>query len=303
MPRSSRSLSWLLMVALGGVTLLPSAALAQAGEVPFRPACQLADEAAVSAALGVDVVGDDSLSNLLCSYLSGDTTVALVTLLPEMPLEIMRLAVPGATDTTIAGLPALVSPGDAGGSPPGVIVALAGGGGLMVNVMPDAALDDPAAAATALAGALLAAGPVTATVPEEATGPAIAYSGEPCTILSTAEVSEIVGATIATAIPDGSSGCSYQTDLASEMVLVSLSYSDGTLASLRSGSTEDLLVADRSAIFWPDLSSVFVEVGGGRLLAVMVLDMSVAAEAGAQAIAERATGIAELAIGRMTPAG
>ena len=56
------------------------------------------------------------------------------------------------TDLTIAGSPALASPGDAeSGTSPTVLVGLEDGGALMINVMPEAGVDDPLAAATALA--------------------------------------------------------------------------------------------------------------------------------------------------------
>ena len=71
---------------------------------------------------------------------------------------------------------------------------------------------------------------------------------------------------------------------------------------MRSGSTSDLTVADRTAVFWPDLGSVFVDAGGGRLFSVMVLSMSATEEGGPEQVQSQAAAIAELAIGRMTPA-
>ncbi len=54
--------------------------------------------------------------------------------------------------------------------------------------------------------------------------------GDPCTIVSPDELSGIMGATFTTAEPDGAGGCTYQTDMADEIVVVSLAFSDGTLA-------------------------------------------------------------------------
>jgi hypothetical protein len=285
------------------VALLAPAAAAQSDTVAFRPACQLADDAAASAALGLDVVGDDSLSNLYCSFMAGDTTVAVAALTPEMSLDLARFAFPEAEDVSIAGLAALASPGDVeSGTPPTVLVGLEDGGALMINVMPEAGVTDPLAAATALAEALLAAGPVTATLPEEVTGPAIEFVGDPCAMVSLDELGDIRGATFTTAEPDGSGGCTYQTDLAEEISLVGLAFTDGTLGALRSGSTTDLTVADRAAVFWPDLGTVFVDAGGGRLFSVMLLAMTAADDVGPEQIQSQATAIAELAIGRMTPA-
>jgi hypothetical protein len=284
------------------VTLLAPAAAAQSDAVAFRPACLLADDAAASSALGMEVVGDDTLSNLYCTYMAGDTMVAVAALTPEMSLDLARFAFPDATDLTIAGSQAIASPGDAeNGTSPTVLVALDDGGALMVNVMPDAGVGDALVAATALAEALLASGPVTATLPEEVTGPAIEFVGDPCTIVSLGELGDIMGAPFTTTEPDGAGGCTYQTDMTDEIVIVSLAFSDGTLAPLRSGSTSDLTIADRTAVFWPDLGTVFVDAGGERLFSVMLLSMSATDEGGPEQIQSQAAAIAELAVGRMTP--
>lgn len=285
------------------VTILAPAAVAQSDAIAFRPACQLTDDAAASAALGLDVVGDDSLANLYCTYMAGDTMVAVAALTPEMSLDLARFAFPDAEEIPLAGLPALASPGDAEShTPPTVLVGLEDGGALMVNVMLEAGVSDSLAAATALAEALLARGPVTATLPEEATGPAIEFVGDPCTIVSLDDLGAIMEATFTAAEPDGARGCTYQTDMTAGLTLVSLAFTDGTLAALRSGSTTDLTVGDRAAVFWPDLGTVFVEAGGGRLFSVMVLAMSATDEVGPEQIQSQAAAIAELAIGRMTPA-
>jgi hypothetical protein len=235
--------------------------------------------------------------------MAGDTTVAMAALTPEMSLDLARFAFPDAEDVSVAGSPGLVSPGDAeSGTPPTVLVGLADGGALMVNVMPDAGVPDPLAAATALAEALLAAGPITAILPEEATGPVIEFVGDACTIVSLDELGAIMEATFTAAEPDGAGGCTYQTDMAEGFALVSLAFTDGALAAMRSGSTTDLNVGDRAAVFWPDLGAVFVDAGGGRLFSVMVLTMSATAEGDPALAQSQAAAIAELAIGRMTPA-
>lgn len=290
-------------LALGLVLLTPAIAVAQSEESAFRPACQLADDAAASAALGVEVVGDDSFSNLYCTYIANGATVAIVTLTPDVPLDLAKVALPGVTEVTIAGTAALTSPGDESGSMlPVVLVGLADGGALMINVMPDSGLADPLAGATALAEALLANGPVTATLPEEVSGPAIEASGDPCELVTLDELGETVGATFTTAEPDGTGGCTYQTDMTESMAIVGLTFSDGTLAPLRSGSTTDLTVADRSAIWWPDLSSLFVDVGGGRVLSVTVMSLSAPVDGEPSPAQDQARSIAELAVSRMTPA-
>jgi hypothetical protein len=86
------------------------------------------------------------------------------------------------------------------------------------------------------------------------------------------------------------------------MTLVGLSYTDGTLAALRSGSTSDLTVGNRAAVFWPDLGTLFVDAGGGRLFSIMVLAVASTQEGGLEQVQEQAAAIAELAVGRMTPA-
>jgi hypothetical protein len=86
------------------------------------------------------------------------------------------------------------------------------------------------------------------------------------------------------------------------MAIVGLTFNDGTLGPLRSGSTTDLTVADRSAIWWPDLSSLFVDVGGGRVLSVTVMSLSAPADGEPSPAQDQALSIAELAVSRMTPA-
>jgi hypothetical protein len=292
-----------LGLALVALLVVPASVAAQSESPTFRPACQLAADAAASAALGVDVVGDDSISNLFCTYMAdGGATVAIVTLTADLPLDLVKLALPGVTEVTIAGSAALTSPGDEAGSmPPAVLVGLADGGVLMINVMPDVGVTDPLAGATALAEALLAGGPVTATLPEEVSGPAIEATGDPCELATLDELGDIVGATFTTAEPDGAGGCMYQTDMTESMVLVGLTFSDGTLAPLRSGSTTDLTVGDRSAIWWPDLSSLLIDVGGGRILSVSVMSLSAPVDEETNQARDQAVAIAELAVGRMTP--
>lgn len=302
---SKRALGRRVQVSLALVALLlvPSSVAAQSESPTFRPACQLADDAAASAALGVEVVGDDSFSNLFCTYMADSATVAIVTLTPDLPLDLAKLALPGVTEVTIAGSAALTSPGDESGSmPPAVLVGLADGGALMVNVMPDVGVADPLAGATALAEALLASGPVTAMLPEEASGPAIVVTGDPCELVTLDELGDIVGATFTTAEPDGGGGCTYQTDMTESMAIAGLTFSDGTLAPLRSGSTTDLMVGDRSAVWWPDLSSLFIDVGGGRVLSVTVMSLSAPVEGESSPAQDQAVAIGELAVGRMTPA-
>ncbi len=55
-------------------------------------------------------------------------------------------------------------------------------------------------------------------------------------------------------------------------------------------------------MFWPDLGTVFVDAGGGRLFSVMLLAMSATDEGGPEQAQSQAAAIAELAVGRMTPA-
>jgi hypothetical protein len=185
---------------------------------------------------------------------------------------------------------------------PMVVVGLDDGGALMINVMPDVGVADPLAGATALAEALLAGGPVTATLPDEVSGPAIEVTGDPCELVTLDELGDIVGATFTTAEPDGAGGCTYQTDMTESMAIAGLTFSDGTLAPLRSGSTTDLSVGDRSAVWWPDLSSLFVDVGGGRVLSVTVMSLGAPVDGEPSAAQDQAVAIAELAVGRMTPA-
>jgi hypothetical protein len=302
MSLSARTSSLLVTLILGAALLLPAAAMAQAEAATFRPACDLATDAAVSSALGVDVVGDDSVSYLYCAYQGGDTTVAYVTLSPDLSLPLMRLAFPDVTDTTVAGRAALFTPGDGSGTPPTVTVGL-DDGVLMIQIMEDAGVADPAAAAVALGEALLATGPVTARQPEEASGPAIAFSGDPCQMVSPAELKGILGKKFITAdVDEAGTGCTYQTDMNKEPIFVSLSVTEGNLGSLRSGQSVDLTVADRNALFWPDMSGLFVDVGGGRMFQVVLMGPSPRGGAGATRVQEQAAAIGQLAVSRMTPA-
>lgn len=302
MGRLVRASSFVVSLAMGAAVLLPVVVAAQSDAIGYRPACELADDAAASAALGMDVVGDDSLSYQLCIYESDGTQVAIVSLMSDMSPAVMRLGFPAATDITIAGSEALAVPGDDSGTPPTVAVALEDGM-LMVQVMTDAGLADPVAAATALAEALLAAGPVIARQPEEASGSAIEWTGDPCELVSLDELKGIVDKKLVTTEPDvDGAGCTYSTDPLKDPYFVNLTFSDGSLAQLRSGATEDLTVAGRSAVWWPDMSGLFVDAGGGRLFQVVPFSMEEPKKGAAKRAQEQAVSIAELAVGRMTPA-
>jgi hypothetical protein len=72
--------------------------------------------------------------------------------------------------------------------------------------------------------------------------------------------------------------------------------------ALRSGTTVDLVVADRNAVFRPDMSGTFVDARGGRLFQVVSMGMGDSGRGAAKRAQEQAAAIAELAITRMTPA-
>jgi len=299
MQRLGRILGVVMAAGLLGVQA-PVAISAQSGTIAFRDACHLADAAAVSAALGVDVVANDSLSPLVCDYRQGDQVVAEYILRTDLFLPLVRLAFPDITDTTVAGQAGVSSPGDGNSLPPTVAVALPDGGLLLAQVMTGGAIPDPEAKAGPFAELAFAAGPVTAHQPAEPTGSSLTYGGAPCDALTTKELKGITGETFEDPAPDTTGvGCTFQTAPGKGSLYVTYSLNDGTLSALRSGKAVSLKVGDRAALYRPDMFTLSVDAGGGKLLQVTELSIAGQTKKDRERVQDHATRIAKLVVGRM----
>ena len=120
---------------------------AQDTPISFRPACELLTVDAVSAVLGVEVTPADGMPDAFCSYLVGTQEVASIRLQFQPSVRARsRWAPPGATDTTVGGVPALTSVRGGWGSAAVVIVGSQDGGTVEVQVDRESGADSPLAA-------------------------------------------------------------------------------------------------------------------------------------------------------------
>lgn len=278
----------------------PGWALAQDTAIPFRPACDLVTTDAVSTVLGADVTLGDAIADASCSYLDGDQEVAAVGLSPSPPFVFGRLVLPGATETTVGGLPALSSTRGTLSTAAGVvIVGLQDGGTLEVRVDRESGATSPLAAARALAEAILASGPVTARASVSTAEP-IGYPGSPCELITRAELKRLTGLPFADGKLDvNHSRCRYRTK--DEQTEVSLGIWAADLGIVRRETTSTLTVGDREAVFVPATELLAVDLGGGQLLSVRIP----AAGTGLKSkdLPALRVAIAETAMGRMAPGG
>jgi hypothetical protein len=279
-----------------GLGLLWQPATAAGGDIPFRAACDLADVAAVSGALGLEVTVGTASAQQSCEYQAGGTTVATTILEPSLVLALLHLGSPTAAVLTVADRPALTTPDNGSGSAM-TAVALDDGGLLTVYVPNDAGVPEPQTASSALAEALLAAGPVTAHLPASDV-PAVEFVGKPCELLTLAELKQILGKEFKTAprLSTGG-GCAWQTKSARQPIYVGTSFSQVALAIMRSGNFQDTEAAGRPAVFLPDSTLLFVDAGGGSVLNLYLSG----APGSKKKQRDLLVRIAEAAFARMTP--
>jgi hypothetical protein len=284
-----------LAAALPLVFALQAGTAAQDGasDATFRPACELVSAEQVGEILGATFTARD-LGPLYCA-LEGEGVAVFVSLDELTGLEINRLVLPDAEDRTVAGHEALFSP--AGEQLPAtLVVALDGGGILRVQVSQTGDTSaDPSAATTAIAEAIFAAGPVMARPPEAASGPRLAFDGTVCELVTLEDMVEVTGdRRFTTVTEDFEDSCTYSS--ADFTLFVNVAISEGELFLFQGTTSEDVSVGGRAGLWTPDmLNSLFVDIGGGRLLQVAVL----VADGSPDELGAMTQAIAELAVGRM----
>jgi hypothetical protein len=98
-------------------------------------------------------------------------------------------------------------------------------------------------------------------------------------------------------------GCTFQTAPGKGSLYVTYSLNDGTLDSLRTGKAVALKVDDRAALYRPDLFTLAVDAGGGKLLEVTEFSIAGQTKKDRLRVRDHATRIAELVVGRMVTGG
>ena len=303
--------STLAVVVFAGSLAMSGATVVQAqdaspggspGPGGFRPACDLITADAVSAIVGATVTADDSSPALYCSWRKGDTSVADASLTTSYTLPMLVLALPDGQASTIGGRAALVSAAGSS-SLATVAVALDDGGVLTVEIDKGSTATDPTAAATAIAEAMLAGGPVTAVVPSAPGLPALAYDGSLCDLVSVADLKDAMGISFKN-LNDSSAGCIYQGGSLKQVYEATISMLAGNLGLLPPKGTTDVSVAGRPAKWLAKSGALFIDIGG-RLLDITLGTSPLPKGAAAAKLQASAQALAETALGRMTaqPAG
>jgi hypothetical protein len=251
-----------------GRTILSTAILAAAvaipvstsAQTPFRAACDLLSDQAVSDALGFDVTSSRTGSQGLCFY-SGDAGGPVnIWLNPDATLS-MFSSQDGVEPVTVGGLEGLSWP-----SQSRLILALPEGGLLDLTVYGSA---DVQATATALAEAILASGPVTAIPADKGPAESLYLDGPMCDLLSPDEVNAITGGSYGLLDGPAVAGdqtCTYQAD--SEFVVFGLGDDYGRSVDTGTYGSEDVQVDGRPATWAPDTETLTVDAGDGIILTV-----------------------------------
>ena len=181
-------------------TLAPSVAI---GQTPYRLACDLLPEAAVSEILGADVTAVREGSRAACTYQEGNAEPLVIRLDHRDSLASHGNAKP----RTVAGLPTISGTSSEGGV---AIAEFPDGGTLFVEVTRKGVR--PRAAeriSRELLQAILATGPVTAQPPERG-DPEPLYLADPmCSTLTTEMVDELVGGSNEGSDPGNDQQCGY----------------------------------------------------------------------------------------------
>lgn len=288
-----------LLAALPMVLALQGGAAAQdeAAGAAFRPACDLVSAEQVSGIMGGTFTAQE-LGPIYCA-LEGEGVAIFVSLDEMAGLELNRLVLPDAEDLTIAGHEALFS---AAGDqlPATLVVGLEDGGVLRVQVTQSGDVGrDVGAAATAIAEAIFASGPVLARPPETASGPRLDFEGTVCELVRLEDMVAVTGdERYSTMTEDFAESCTYSS--ADFTLFVNVSVTEGELFLFQSSTAVDVSVGGRSGLWSPDmLNSLFVDIGGGRLLQVAVL----VAQGSPDELQAMTQAVAELAISRMHESG
>jgi hypothetical protein len=282
--------------------LLPGSGVAQ---IPFQAACDLLDDAAMSAILGIQVEAEreSDLSRTQCAYKDdhGDR-VLLITLHPDSGLATFA-GQQGAREITLSGLPAVSFMGGGAGR---VVVELAEGGLLDVGAgLIGERARRQVRLATGVAEAIVAGGLMTAVPPDRGEVEQLYLAAETlmCDALALDEMNTITGASFTSenVRPEGER-CYYILPDTSGSVTFSLGSDtvDSRTVDIGSYGSEELTVAGRPAIWEPRLSRLTIDAGPNRLLRVEVGLLEQLDGGSPEALREQAVELAEGVIGGLT---
>ena len=248
----------LAIITLAAVAAFPAPTGAQ---TPYRGACDLLDDQAVSDAIGSPVTSTRTGTRAQC-FLSGSEG-AFVTIWLNSDADMsMFAAQEGVEPVTVAGLDGLWWP-----SQSRLILTLPEGGLLDLSV---AGLEAASMElVSGLAEAILATGPLTAVPPDKGQAQGLYLDGAMCDVFSPDEVNAITGGTYGPLDfpPEADDpNCTYEDPTG--FVIAVLSNDFGSTVDTGTYTSEDLTVADRPAIWEPDREFLTVDAGDDRTLAV-----------------------------------
>jgi hypothetical protein len=250
-------------VLLAVAAAIPAATSAQA---PYRAACDLLSDDAVSEVLGVEATAQRQGTRQMCNYIDADgNAVGLIWLHSREDLSLFAMQ-EGSEPVTIAGVEGITFPIGGQGR---VILALPDGGLLDVTASPpgtDPEQQQPLA--TSLAEAILATGPVTAVPADRGEVEALYVVTTLCDALTVEQVNEIMGGSYTP--PDGTEEerCFYPETEGFGGITTGL-FEDGS-DTIDAGTyeSEELTVAGRPATWQPQFGFLDVDAGAGRTLHV-----------------------------------
>jgi hypothetical protein len=258
MPALHRRRAILAIITLATVAAFPAPTGAQ---TPFRGACDLVDDQAVSDALGSAVTSQRTGTRAQCSYTGSEGGYATIWLDSDADMS-MFAAQEGVEPVTVADLDGLWWP-----SQNRLILTLPEGGLLDLSMAGlEVASMDPV---SALAEAILATGPLTAVPPDKRQTEGLYLAGAMCDVFTPDEVNAITGGTYGPLDfpPEADDpNCTYEDP--SGFVIAVLSNDFGKTVDTGTYTSEDLTVADRPAIWEPDREFLTLDAGDARTLAV-----------------------------------
>jgi hypothetical protein len=259
-----------LLVVLSVAAAIPTATTT--AQSLWRPACDLLPEAGVSEALGAEAIAQRSGTRQMCTYLDVDGgQLALLWLQSDVDLSLLA-AQEGSEPITIAGVEGVTTPF---GQPGRLVLGLPDGGLLDMTVtIPDADPDRQLAAATSLAEAIIATGPVTAIPTDRGDVAELFVVSTMCDALPVEQVNTITGGRYV--LPDyeqsSDESCIYVVPDGFESV--SFNFGSGVADAVDAGTytSEELTIAERPAVWDPEFGFLTVDAGGDRTLHVNFLD-------------------------------
>jgi hypothetical protein len=280
-------------VALAAAVAIPAATSAQ---TPFRAACDLLEDSAVSGILGLDVTAERQGSRTMCFYEDAEQGPAgSILLLSDVDLSLFA-AQEGSEPISVAGVEGVASPFGQEGR---IVLALPEGGLLDLTVDPPPVPEayDARALATSLAEAILAAGPVTAIPADRGEAEALFVVTTLCDAITVEQVNEITGGGVGS--PDGNEEgrCFYPATEGCGGITTGL-FEDDEAVNAGTYTSEEITVAGRPASWDPRFGWLDVDAGTGRRLHVNTGDY----DPEDPAIRDQPVAIAEAIIPNLTPA-